>query len=186
MNTNHLLLFLSLCLFTVGPARASERSYDQWADDFLSRWVRLNPQFTTRVQYFSGAEQDALDRQLILGGALGQTYGAKAAQERAEFARRGLEELQRFPATALTAQQRTSAAVIKWSLEDAVRSAVFAQRQFCSSRSAGCTSGSLISSPRPIRFAMPATSRITSPVSPWWRRASTRASPRRKRRLRPA
>ena len=90
MNTNHLLLLLSLCLFTIGPTSAAERSFDQWADDLAARAVRLNPQVATRVQYFFGAEQDALDRQLTLGGAFGQTYGVKAARERAEFARRGL------------------------------------------------------------------------------------------------
>jgi hypothetical protein len=88
MNINRLLLLLSLCLFTIGPTRAAERPFDQWADDFAARWVRLYPQFATMTQYFTGAEQDALDRQLILG-AFGQTYGVKAAQERAEFARRG-------------------------------------------------------------------------------------------------
>jgi hypothetical protein len=41
--------------------------------------VRQNPQFAARAQYFTGAEQDALDRQMILGGAFGQTYGVKAA-----------------------------------------------------------------------------------------------------------
>ena len=105
------------------------------------------------MQYFSGAEQDALDRQLILGGAFGQTYGAKAAQERAEFARRGLEELQRFPAAALTAPQWTSVAVIKWSLEDAVRSAAFAQHRFVFEQFGGLHLGLFIflTSIHPIR-----------------------------------
>jgi len=86
MNINRLLLFLSLCLFTIGPTRAAKRTFDQWADAVAVRWVWLNPQFATRVQYFSGAEQDALDRQLILGGAFGQSYGVKAARERAATA----------------------------------------------------------------------------------------------------
>ena len=63
-------------------------------------------------------------------GGFGPTYGLKAARERAAFARRGLEELRRFPVAALTPSQRTSAAVIQWSLEDAVRGADFAQHHF--------------------------------------------------------
>ena len=155
MNINRLLLLLSLCLFTIGPAHAAERSFDQWADDFAVRWVRLNPQFATMAQYFTGAEQDALDRQLILGGAFGQTYGLKAARERAEFARRGLKELQRFPAAKLTAPQRTSAAVIQWSLEDAVRGAAFAQHQFVFEQIGGLHLGivSFLTSTHPIRNA---------------------------------
>jgi uncharacterized protein (DUF885 family) len=155
MRTNHLLLLLSLCLFSFGPAHAAERSFDQWADDLAARAVRLNPQAATRVQYFSGAEQDALDRQLILGGAFGQTYGLKAARERAEFARRGLEELQRFSASTLTAQQRTSAAVIQWSLEDAVRSVAFAQHRFVFEQFGGLHLGlvNFLTSTHPIRNA---------------------------------
>ena len=106
-------------------ARASERSYYlvNGPTIFCHAGVRLNPQFTTR------AEHDALDRQLILGGVFWPSPDAKAAEEGAEFARRGLEGV-RFPATALTAQQRTSVVAVKWSLEDAVRSAAFAQHQF--------------------------------------------------------
>lgn len=155
MNTSLLLLLLSLCLCTLGPTHAAERPFDQWADDLAVRAVRLNPQFATRAQYFSGAEQDALDRQLILGGAFGQTYGVKAARERAEFARRGLEELQRFPAATLTAQQRTSAAVIQWSLEDTVRSAAFAQHRFVFEQIGGLHLGlvNFLTSTHPIRNA---------------------------------
>lgn len=155
MNIKHLLLLLSLCLFTIGPAHAAERSFDQWADDFAARWVRLYPQFATMAQYFTGAEQDALDRQLILGGEWGQTSGVKAAQERAEFSRRGLEELQRFPAATLTAGQRTSAAVIKWSLEEAVRGAAFAQHWFVFEQIGGLHLGivSFLTSTHPIRNA---------------------------------
>ena len=39
-------------------------AFDKWADQFAQEWVRGNPQFATATQYFSGAEQDALDRQL--------------------------------------------------------------------------------------------------------------------------
>jgi uncharacterized protein (DUF885 family) len=110
--------------------RAATPSFDQWADDFAAQWVRANPQFATRAQYFSGAEQDAIDRQLSLGESFGQTYGAKAAQAQATLARRGLEELKRFSAASLSPQQRTSAAVIKWSLEEAIAGAEFALHQF--------------------------------------------------------
>ncbi len=126
MNINHLLLLLSLCLFTFAPARAAERTFDQWADDFAVRWVRLNPQFATRIQYFSGAEQDAIDRELVLGGSYGDIYGMKAARARADLARRGLRELGRFLKADLKPPQQTSSAVIEWTLNDAIAFLEFA------------------------------------------------------------
>ena len=151
-----LLFLLTACLsFAAGPGRAADSDFDQWAVDFAARWVRLNPQFATRAQYFAGAEQDALDRQLILGGAFGQTYGVKAAQERAAVARHGLEEMQRFPAATLTPAQRTSAAVIQWSLEDAVRRAEFAQHVFVFEQFGGLHLGlvNFLTATHPIRQA---------------------------------
>lgn len=124
MKTKLLILLTAFLTLVLGSLRASEASFDSWADEFAAGWVRLNPQLATRTQYFAGAEQDALDGQLV------QTHGAKAAEKRAEFARRGLDELQRFTVATLTASQRTSAAVIKWSLDDAVRHAKFAQQVF--------------------------------------------------------
>jgi predicted metal-dependent phosphoesterase TrpH len=40
------------------------KAFDSWADRFAEDWVRANPQLATSTQYFEGAEQDALDRQL--------------------------------------------------------------------------------------------------------------------------
>lgn len=147
------LLALGICL--AGVASAAPQTFDQWADGFAVEWVKLNPQFATRAQYFSGAEQDAIDRQLILGGAFGQTYGVKAAQTRAALARRGLEELQRFSVATLTMQQRTSAAVINWTLEDAVRSAAYAQHRFVFEQFGGLHLGfvTFLTSTHPIRNA---------------------------------
>jgi len=130
MKTRFLLLLTAGLALAASTARAEVSTFDGWADEFAARWVRLNPQFATRAQYFSGAEQDTLDRQLVLGGAFGKTFGLKAAKESADLARQGLEGLQRFPAATLTASQRTSAAVIRWTLEDVVRSAAFAQQRF--------------------------------------------------------
>ena len=130
MNTRHLLVLLSACLCSADPARAAEPSFDSWADQFAAEWVRLNPQFATLTQYFSGAEQDANDRTLVLGVAFGFTYGVKAARVAAEVARRGLRELGRFPKADLTPSQRTSAAVIQWTLEAAIADAEFAGHDF--------------------------------------------------------
>jgi uncharacterized protein (DUF885 family) len=107
------------------PAASSSDDFDAWADGFAEEWVRASPQLATRSQYFSGAEQDGLDRQLSMIGEWDWAFGSKAVADRAAQARRGLEALDRFNTASLTPQQRTSAAVIRWSLEDVVRVAEF-------------------------------------------------------------
>ena len=148
------LVFLAV-LFSLatGLARAAEPTFDQWADEFAAQWVRQNPQFATRTQYFSGAEQDALDRQLTLGGGFGQAFGVKAAQERAALAREGLQGLAGFSDASLTPAQRTSAAVIKWTLEDAVRAAEFARQNFIFNQFSGLHLGlvNFLTTTHPIR-----------------------------------
>ncbi len=92
--------------------------------------MRDAPQFATRTQYFSGEEQDALDRQLSLVGEWGSPFGPTTAARRAALARRGLEELAGIPADSLTPIQRTSAALLRWALEDTVASAEFATHNY--------------------------------------------------------
>ncbi len=148
----HAVALLFLCL-AAGLARAAVPTFDQWAENFAARWVRQNPQFATRAQYFSGAEQDALDRQLILGGAFGQTYGQRAAQAEAGLARQGLDELKNYPDAALTPAQRTSAAIIRWTLQSSVNGAQFAQHRFVFEQFGGLHLGlvNFLTTTHPIR-----------------------------------
>jgi len=50
----------------VAQASASkpDAAFNVWADRFAEDWVRLSPQTATSTQYFSGAEQARLDREL--------------------------------------------------------------------------------------------------------------------------
>ncbi|MBS0661892.1 MAG: DUF885 domain-containing protein [Verrucomicrobia bacterium] len=135
--------------------RAAAPTFDQWADDFAARWVHLNPQFATRTQYFSGAEQDAIDRQLACAGAFGQLFGANLYARYGALARQGLADLQRFPAATLTPTQRTSAAIIRWTLENTVRNEPFARHHFVFEQFGGLHLGlvNFLTSTHPIRNA---------------------------------
>jgi uncharacterized protein (DUF885 family) len=104
----------------------SPLSFDEWADAFTLEWARNSPQLATWTQYFAGDEQDALDGQLSLVGEWGDLFGAAAGRNRAALAARGLEQLRRFERDGLTPQQQLSAAVLEWSLDDAVKNAKFA------------------------------------------------------------
>lgn len=153
MKTRLLLLGTVLLSLLATPLHAAAPAFDPWADEFSAQWVRLNPQFATRTQYFSGPEQDKIDRQLTLGGAFGQTFGVKAAQKRAALAREGLAALAAFPAASLTPAQRTSAAVIKWTLQDAVAGAEFASHRFVFEQFGGLHLGlvNFLTTTHPIR-----------------------------------
>ncbi len=126
MKLLRLARLVAAFVVAIGGVRgAASASFDAWAEGFAAEWVRANPQLATRTQYFSGAEQDALDRQLTLGSMFGQVYGRKAAEANAALARRGLKELAEFPREQLSATQRTSAEIIRWTLMDATMYANF-------------------------------------------------------------
>ena len=94
------------------PAAATQAvkpnaAFDKWADKFAEDWVRLNPQLATSTQYFSGAEQAALDRQL--------TPITQAQRDKTRtLAKQGLARLGQYMAGPLSETQRISAAVMRW------------------------------------------------------------------------
>ena len=111
------VLFLSAAKFA--PAAVAPPTFDAWSDAFTADWVRKDPALATYTQYFSGAEQDTLDRRLIL------SYGRKAAAEKAALARRGLTELKGFSRAEMTPTQRASAALLQWTLQNVVDESAF-------------------------------------------------------------
>ena len=125
-----LTVLISALLIGLASAHASTATFDTWAEQFSAQWVRLNPLLATRIQYFSGQEQDDLDRKLALANGFGGFYGTKTARLAADLAQRGLEELKQFPAGDLNPTQRTSAAVIRATLEDSVDAAEFADHLY--------------------------------------------------------
>ena len=73
-------------------------------------WVRINPNLATSLRYFTGEEQDRLERQLT-------PLTLASARQRLQVARKGLAELRKFDRTGMTETQRVSAEVMKWQLE---------------------------------------------------------------------
>jgi uncharacterized protein (DUF885 family) len=108
---------------TVTSLFAADPAFEEWAGALAADTIRSSPTAATYTQYFSGAEQDALDRQLT---PITKAYRA----ERVALARRALAELAKFDRARLDAQQRTSAAVIEWSLNEEVNAEPFADFRF--------------------------------------------------------
>jgi uncharacterized protein (DUF885 family) len=102
---------------------AADPAFEKWADALAADTIRSSPTSATLTQYFSGPEQDALDRRL--------TPNTKAYRaERVRVARRALDELARIDRAKLDASQRTSAAVIEWALNMEVSSEPFEDFHF--------------------------------------------------------
>ncbi|HEX8477403.1 MAG TPA: DUF885 domain-containing protein, partial [Telluria sp.] len=122
--------------------------FDKWADKFAEDWVRLNPQLATSTQYFSGAEQAALDRQLT---PLTQAQRDKTGL----LAKQGLARLDKYMAGSLSETQRISAAVMRWSLENVVANERFEDHNFVFSQFSGVHVGlvNFMNTTHPLRRA---------------------------------
>jgi uncharacterized protein (DUF885 family) len=114
---------LSALVLLAATARAADPAFEIWADAVAADSIRTDPAAATLTQFFSGAEQDALDRQLT---PITREYRAA----RVAAAKKALAELARFDRTKLDAGQRTSAAVIAWSLQGTVDAERFADYDF--------------------------------------------------------
>ena len=102
-------------LLAIAPAHAqSNDNIEAFFDRFTADWVRGNPDLATSLRYFTGEEQDRLERQLT---PLTRSYQT----QRTQLARKGLEELARFDRTKLDDTQRVSADLMQWLLEAVVK-----------------------------------------------------------------
>src|SRR5437879_10913475 len=93
---------------------AQPRQIDDFFRDFTAEWLRGNPGLATRTRYFTGPEQDALERQLTP-----DTDAYRRA--RIGLARKGLKELSAFNRGALSASQQISADLLQWQLDTVVQ-----------------------------------------------------------------
>ncbi len=117
------VLLLAPALGLLPGVRAADADFDRFVDDFAADWVRADPESATAHQYFAGAEQDALDRQLT-------PITAEARAARVTRARFGLGALQQFDRAKLDSTERISAAMLEWQLDDIVRNEPFADYSF--------------------------------------------------------
>ncbi|MYN09854.1 DUF885 domain-containing protein [Pseudoduganella aquatica] len=112
------------------PAIAPVAAFDKWSEGFADDYMRLNPEYTTASQYFSGAEQDQLDRLLA--------PVTQAARDRqAALAREGLARLDVFLAGPLSATQRASAETMRWTLSNELAGRPFQDHLFIFSQLGG-------------------------------------------------
>jgi uncharacterized protein (DUF885 family) len=95
------------------PSRGQDPSVDSFFTAFTDEWVRANPDQATAIRYFSGAEQDALERQMT-------PRTLEWDKQRVQRAREGLKRLQAFERSRMSPEQLLSADIMQWKLEGIV------------------------------------------------------------------
>jgi hypothetical protein len=55
-----------ILLFSLIAAAQAQRTIDSFFDEFTAKWIRGNPNQAVATRYFTGPEQDQLERQLTL------------------------------------------------------------------------------------------------------------------------
>ena len=111
-------------------ASSGAADFDAWAERTAAARMKSVPEHATRMQYFEGPTQSRLD---------GQWDELSRASALADLARdrRALAELARFPREALTPTQRTSAALMAWTLQQDVAEAAFLDHHYVFEHMAG-------------------------------------------------
>ncbi len=112
-------------------ALVAQKSFDDFTEGLAAEWMRANPIAATSQQYFSGTEQDALDRELTAEDAqFGIPLEPAALAAFVNRAQAGLDRLKSFRRASLTPVQRVSAASLEWQLRDAKRVAELSDQRF--------------------------------------------------------
>src|SRR5262245_20633713 len=104
--------------FLVTALPAQQRTVDDFFSEFTAEWLRGNPNQATSARYFTGAEQDRLERELT---TVSDAYNL----ERIALAKKGLAELRAFDRTRMTDLQRASSDVLEWQLDTLIQSERF-------------------------------------------------------------
>jgi uncharacterized protein (DUF885 family) len=101
---------LAICLGVGGVLRAQPSALHAFFDTFTAEWIRGNPDQAIATRYFTGDEQQALDRQLT--PETDAWYRARVA-----LAKRGLGELARFNRAGMSDVDALSAELMRYHLQ---------------------------------------------------------------------
>lgn len=119
----------ALMLWVAGPALAAT-GFDDWAGQLAAERMRTDPEAATSMQYFKGEEQARLDGRLA-------SVSKTAVLKRIAKDRKALAELRRFDAATLTHQQRVSADLIRWALEQEIAKGDYLDDEFLLNQMSG-------------------------------------------------
>ncbi|HYM34878.1 MAG TPA: DUF885 domain-containing protein, partial [Steroidobacteraceae bacterium] len=112
-NKKTLLVRFGCVLLLIATSAARADGIDKYFDDFANEWMRFNPDAAISARYFSGDEQDRLERQI--------TPQTRAWQlQRIKLAEKGLAGLKKFDRKHLSPTQLVSADLMQWQLQSVI------------------------------------------------------------------
>lgn len=117
------IALFALVFMLNGQAAAPSANVDDFFRDFTARWMRADPNLATSTRYFTGEEQERLERQLTP-----ETTAYKRG--RIQMAKQGLAELAKFDRSKMSDAQRLSADVMRWQLDTIAREEPFLDYTF--------------------------------------------------------
>jgi uncharacterized protein (DUF885 family) len=97
-------------LLVVAALPAQQRNVDEFFRDFTADWVRHDADLATRTRYFTGTEQDRVERRL-------RPWTLEWKKERIERAKQGLAQLRKFDRAKMSEVQQVSADLMQWQLQ---------------------------------------------------------------------
>jgi uncharacterized protein (DUF885 family) len=114
-----LLVLAATCLVAQGPGVDFGAFVQRYADD----WMRFHTNAASSRRYFTGAEEDAIERQI-------EPVTSKQRNDELELIRRGLSELGRFDRARLAPTDQRSFDIIRWDLQTQQNGAAFDDEHF--------------------------------------------------------
>ena len=124
--TGPMWAFLTGCASPAEPKPTptpEQPDFSAWAEGLAAERLRLAPQLATVLQYFSGSEQTAIDRQM-------RSERLSQRMSRVPLSRAGLAQLDKFDSRQLTPTQRIEAATLRWSLQSDLDAAPYEDHTF--------------------------------------------------------
>lgn len=129
-------------------AAAAPQNIDAFFDDLLTRWMRTDPEGTTRARFFTGGEQDAMDGKLT-------DVSEAGLHARIALAREALKSLRAFDPKTFTQQQRISYEMLTYGLQVIIDEEPWLKYEFPLNQFRGVHSGfvMLLTDMHPVRNA---------------------------------
>ncbi len=100
-------------IFLATPVATAGQSIDEFFQSFTDQWMRFHTDDAAETRYFTGAEQDAIERQI-------EPRTLARRQEEARLVRSGQQRLRTFDRSKMSDAQRLSADILAWDLGDRI------------------------------------------------------------------
>ena len=142
-----------LCGLATVAAQPANSDFSQFIQRYTDEWMRFHTNFASSRRYFSGGEQEAMDRQI-------EPVTRAHRQAEVQLIDRGLAELKRFDRSRLSVSDQRIADIVLWDLSSQRANADFDDYHFPFAQNYGVDSSliSLLTVNHAIRTARDADS----------------------------